>query len=135
MELLMKLLPGIVAYAEPAAEATKAAINSNFFGVLVSGANMFVNIIKWAALLWVLVKVAMMGFKISTQAKDTASAITTVKNEGVALAIGLFIVMTAFMIHNAMEDTMKSIVSNRDTNAQIKYETTDVFNTENKNKN
>lgn len=118
MELLLGLLPGVVAHAE--------GINSDFFGVLVSGANMFVNIIKWAALLWVLVKVAMMGFKISTQAKDTASAITTVKNEGVALAIGLFIVMTAFMIHGAMKDTMGAIDSNKSSET-IDYNTEDVF--------
>lgn len=125
MELLIGLLPGVVAHAAE-------AIKSDFFGVLVSGANMFVNIIKWAALLWVLVKVAMMGFKISTQAKDTASAITTVKNEGVALAIGLFIVMTAFMIHGAMEDTMRAINSNK-SEETIKYNTEDVFEKNNTN--
>lgn len=121
MELLMGLLPGVVAHAE-------SAINSDFFGVLVSGANMFVNIIKWAALLWVLVKVAMMGFKISTNSKTSAEAITIVKNEGLALAIGLFIVMTAFMIHGAMKDTMGAINSNKSTDTQINYNTSDVFN-------
>lgn len=122
MELLLGLLPFEVAYA---------TVQSNFFNTLTSGANMFVNIIKWAALLWVLVKVAMMGFKISTQSKSSAEAITVVKNEGVALAIGLFIVMTAFMIHGAMKSTMNSIGTSGKTGTgeTITNSGSDVFTT------
>lgn len=108
MELLFNLLPVELVHA--------STLNSGFFGTLTTGANIFVGIIKWAALLWVLVKVAILGFKISTQAKSSADAITLVKNEGVALAIGLFIVMTAFLIHGALKDTMNQIVTNGSSN-------------------
>lgn len=117
MELLLGLLPFEVAFA----------VNSQFFGALTNGANMLVAIVKWAALLWVLVKVAMLGFKVSTQAKNSADAIKTVKDEGLALAIGLFIVMTAFMIHGALKDTVKQIGSNATTDQTITIDTTDKF--------
>ena len=116
MELLLTLLPVEVAHA---------TLDSGFFGTLTTGANVFVGIIKWAALLWVLVKVAMLGFKISTQSKSSAEAITVVKNEGVALAIGLFIVMTAFLIHGALKDTLGEITSNPDSDTSISWGTSD----------
>ena len=95
MELL-SLLPIELVYATD-------KVNSNFFTALTNGANLIVNIIKWVALLWVLVKVAMLGFKVATQAKNSSDALKTVKDEGFALAIGLFIVVTAFWIHGAMK--------------------------------
>lgn len=120
MELLMQLLPGVVAYAE-------GGINSEFFGVLTSGAITVVGIIRFVALLWVLIKIAALGFKISTNAKSSAEAIKLVKDEGLALFIGLMVVLTAFMIHGAMKDTIKSINGNK-TDATIDYSDKDVFN-------
>lgn len=126
MELLTELLPWVIAFAED--PATGTGISSGFFGVLVSGANIFVNIIRWSALLWVLVKIAMLGFKISTNAKTSSEAITIIKNEGLALLIGLFVVMTAFMIHGAMKDIIKAMNDNKTNDTKIDYSNTDVFN-------
>lgn len=114
MELLLTLLPVEVAHA---------TISSSFFGTLTTGANVLVGMIKWAALLWVLVKVALLGFKISTQSKTGAEAITVVKNEGTALAIGIFVVMAAFLIHSALKDTVTQITSNPDSNQSIEWTT------------
>ena len=71
----------------------------------------------------------MLGFKISTTAKTSSEAITIVKNEGLALLIGLFIVMTTFMIHGAMQDIISATNANKKGDAQINYNGTDVFNT------
>lgn len=120
MELLMNLLPGVaVAYAE-------TAVKSDFFGFLTTGANMFVSIIKWAALLFVLVKIAALGFKITTSSKNSSEALKTLKDEGLALFIGFFIVMTAFLIHGAMKSTITAINNNK-TDATIEYNNKDVF--------
>lgn len=102
MEILLSLLPFQVTYA----------LNSQLFGMLTGGANIIVSVIKWAALLWVLVKVSMLGFKIATKAKDSSSAITMIKDEGIALLIGLFVVTAAFTIHNALKDTVSQIGKN-----------------------
>lgn len=120
MELLMNLLPGVVAYAAD-------GINSEFFGVLKAGANTFVGIIRFAALLYVLVKIAALGFKISTTAKSSSEAIKLVKDEGLALFIGLLVVLTAFMIHGAMQDTIGAIDGNK-TEESIEYSDKDIFN-------
>lgn len=121
MELFLNLLPVEVASA--------AAVNSAFFSTLTAGANMVVSIIKWAALLWILVKVSMLGFSIATQAKSSADAFKKIKEEGLALFIGLFIVMTAFMIHGALKDTVNSIGQTGNNNStSVDYVTDDVFN-------
>lgn len=125
MELLFSLIPVEVAFAT-------GSVNSSFFSTLTAGANMFVGIIKWAALLFVLVKIAMLGFKVATQAKNSADAIKTVKDEGLALAIGLFIVMTAFMIHGALKDTVNTIGNTGSSSSDggtIDFNNKDVFST------
>lgn len=123
MELLLNLLP------IHAVHAAGPAIESSLFTTITIGANTVVSIIKWAALLWLLVKISMLGFSIITDAKSSADAFTKVKEQGGALLVGFFIVMTAFMIHSTLKDTVNSIGNaGKDTSHSIDYnDSSDVF--------
>lgn len=126
MELLSRLLPIYTAYAAPAATTTTTTastptISSSLFTTITIGANTFVSIIKWAALLWLLVKITMLGFSIITEAKNSSDAFNKVKDQGVALLIGFFIVMTSFMIHSTLKDTVNSIGTAGNTSTSIDY--------------
>lgn len=102
MELLFNLLPIEVVSAAP-------VIKSSLFSTITIAANTFVSIIKWAALLYLLVKITILGFNIVTEAKNSSDAVNKIKDQGTALLIGFFIVMTSFMIHKTLEDTVNSI--------------------------
>lgn len=86
--------------------AENGTVNSGLFGTIEAAALTAVGILKWAALLYVLVKIAILGFKIATQSKNSSDAITVVKEEGVALLIGLAIVLGAFVIHGGLKDAL-----------------------------
>lgn len=82
---------------------------SDLLGMVVYGANFVVGILKWAALLYVLVQITLLGFKILKSSKDGADAIQEIKGKGVALAIGLFVVLSAFLIHGSLQDGIIAI--------------------------
>ena len=82
-----------------------ASVQTPLFKIIANGAGFLTNFIKWVALLYVVVKITMLGFKIATQAKQSSEAIQLVKEQGAALAIGLFIVGGSFMIDGALKHT------------------------------
>lgn len=89
--------------------AAAKTVNTPLFTTLENGANLAVGIIKWGALLYVLVKIAILGFKITTSAQDSSSALAMIKKEGMALVIGAFVVIGAFLIHSAIGDSLNAI--------------------------
>lgn len=87
------------------------ASSSNLFAIIENGAFFITNLIKWGALLYVAIKVCALGWKILSESKKSSDALALVKEQGISLAIGLFIVAATFLIQTTLKDSISGLTS------------------------
>lgn len=85
---------------------------TDFLAFLNSGVVMAVNIIKWASVVFLTFHIAVLGFDIMNNGKDSTDVLTKVKSKMVPLAVGFFLVIAC----STLQSTIKGFIDDINTN-------------------
>lgn len=86
---------------------------SDFLAFLNSGVITAVNIIKWASVVFLTFHIAVLGFDIMNNGKDSTDALTKVKAKIVPLAVGFFLVIACSTLQTTIKGFIDDINSNK----------------------
>lgn len=95
-----------------------ATLDAPFLHQLAYGAYVVVNIAKWAALLFAVIKLIGVGFA-AMSAQDNPAALGEAKDKGGAVLIGLAIVLLAFSIQSGLATVLNDVSTNGKTGTTV----------------
>lgn len=88
---------------------------TDFLAFLNSGVITAVNIIKWASVVFLTFHIAVLGFDVMNNGKDSTDVLTKVKAKIVPLAVGFFLVIACSTLQTTIQGFIDDINSNKDT--------------------
>lgn len=93
---------------------------TDFLAFLNSGVVTAVNIIKWASVVFLTFHIAVLGFDIMNNGKDSTDVLTKVKAKIIPLAVGFFLIIACSTLQSTIEGFINDINGNKDsTNIDI----------------
>lgn len=88
---------------------------TDFLGFVNSGVIIAVNIIKWASVIFLTFHIAILGFDVMNNGKDSTDVLTKVKSKLVPLAVGFFLVIACSTLQSTIKGFIDDINSNKNT--------------------
>lgn len=88
---------------------------TDFLAFLNSGIITAVNIIKWASVLFLTFHIAILGFDVMNNGKDSTDVLTKVKAKIIPLSVGFFMVIACSTLQTTIEKTLTDIDGDKKT--------------------